>query len=156
VAVGTLYNHYQDKDTLLMALLEARRTALAEKMDGALAAHPTGPFRERLAAFLGAIFAEFASHRRYVQIIVAGDAYLRPRRRAGHVPALQLIEARAAILVEAGVRQRCLRAAHAEVYPAALAALVRAVLRHCQADEASYGRAAELVATLFLEGVARP
>ena len=68
------------------------------------------------------------------------------------MPALELIETRAGRLVEAGLREGCLRGSGAELYPAALAALVRAVLHHCLEDEPAYARCAEAVATLFLEG----
>src|SRR5437879_6605361 len=44
VAVGTLYNHFKDRDALLSALLEMRRSGLLAVMDEFLAQPSSGDF----------------------------------------------------------------------------------------------------------------
>src|SRR3954462_12552815 len=56
VAVGTLYNHFKDKETLLSALLAQRKLDLLERMDTSRAALAGQPFQVQLEAFLRALF----------------------------------------------------------------------------------------------------
>src|SRR5213075_2067540 len=44
VSVGTVYNHFEDRETLLTALIEARRQELAALLDRTLAAAAKEPF----------------------------------------------------------------------------------------------------------------
>src|SRR3954470_13131171 len=67
VAVGTLYNHFADRDALLAGLLEARRAELlagidATVRDKAIAARP---FRDRLRALLVAVLSHKEAHRKF-------------------------------------------------------------------------------------------
>src|SRR4051794_20415713 len=44
VSVGTLYNHFEDRDALLSALVVSRREDLLNRLDEVLAAHEKEPF----------------------------------------------------------------------------------------------------------------
>jgi DHA2 family multidrug resistance protein len=55
VAVGTLYNHFADRDALMQALFAARRTAMLARVREGLAATLDQPFRARLQAIIDAI-----------------------------------------------------------------------------------------------------
>src|SRR5439155_24611613 len=44
VAVGTLYNHFQDREALLEALLDARRAELKDRLDASVHAGARAPF----------------------------------------------------------------------------------------------------------------
>src|SRR3954471_24804261 len=44
VAVGTLYNHFKDRDALLATLLQDRRAGLLDAMDGFLEQPSSGDF----------------------------------------------------------------------------------------------------------------
>ena len=52
VAVGTLYNHFQDREALLSALIQSRRQALLDRVDRALAGG-SATFEASLLAFQG-------------------------------------------------------------------------------------------------------
>ena len=156
VAVGTLYNHFRDRQALLGALLAARRADLAARMEAALAASAAAPFRTRLLALLGAVCAEIDAHRRYLTIILGSDAP-RPLRPRGQPPAMHMIEAHAGALVAAGLREGALRPEQADLYPAVLAGLFRGVLRHAiGAGAPSMAGAATVTVELFLRACGAP
>src|SRR5919206_3781985 len=52
IAVGTLYNHFEDRDALWKALGRSRREALLARVDAALAASRGQRFRDALGAFV--------------------------------------------------------------------------------------------------------
>src|SRR4051794_38827303 len=69
VAVGTLYNHFEDRDALLSALILERRTELLEGMDEFLAQPPSGDFRTDLTAMVEHMGQFFERHRRFHMIM---------------------------------------------------------------------------------------
>src|SRR5690349_6275672 len=50
VAVGTLYNHFGDREALLTALLTEQTTALSARIDETLATSRKGPFAAQVSA----------------------------------------------------------------------------------------------------------
>ncbi len=65
-AVGTVYNHFEDKDDVLHALLEERTEQMLEQ----LRLRPGDPtsFRERLEARVGRLLAYVSEHRAFFAI----------------------------------------------------------------------------------------
>ncbi|HEX4405674.1 MAG TPA: helix-turn-helix domain-containing protein [Polyangia bacterium] len=70
VSVGTLYNHFEDREALLAGLLVARRVDLLGKIDAAITAAATRPLRERLRGILGAFIAHCEAHRKFVHVVL--------------------------------------------------------------------------------------
>jgi AcrR family transcriptional regulator len=68
IAVGTVYNHFEQKDDLLHALLEER----TEKMLERLAAQPSDPdaFEARLTARLARLFGYIEEHRSFFLVAI--------------------------------------------------------------------------------------
>jgi AcrR family transcriptional regulator len=116
VAVGTLYNHFADRDALLAGLLEDRRAEMLARIDEALdkvaspATTPTG-FRDRLRVFLLAVLTHKQAHRRFFQILMQGEIgrYQETFPSACHVPTatMQEVFSRLDKLMKQGVRARC-------------------------------------------------
>ncbi len=73
VAVGTLYNHFDSRDALLGALVEAHRAALLRRLDAACAGNGERPFDEDLTRLLRAFFAHAAEYRGLLGRLVQGD-----------------------------------------------------------------------------------
>lgn len=65
VAVGTLYNHFDDRQALLDALGAARRAEVVAALGGALDATAGQPFRARLLAALTGILQAVGRHTRF-------------------------------------------------------------------------------------------
>src|SRR5215831_5261996 len=73
VAVGTLYNHFKDREALLAGLLAARRTELLSRLDQALREGQDRPFREKLRILLRAKLANAQEHRKLFHILWQGE-----------------------------------------------------------------------------------
>jgi AcrR family transcriptional regulator len=73
VAVGTLYNYYEDRDSLLAALLKERAEELAATFEAAIVSARGQPLREQVAAFVDAYFDFFTRHRPYFKIMYEGE-----------------------------------------------------------------------------------
>jgi AcrR family transcriptional regulator len=73
VAVGTLYNHFEDRDALLAALLGERGVELTGALGAALASAEEGSVEAQLRAFVDAYFTFFLAHRPYFKILLEGE-----------------------------------------------------------------------------------
>ncbi len=140
VAVGTLYNHFADRDALLAGLLEARRVEMLARIDDALrdvaspATTPTG-FRHRLRAFLLAVLTHKQAHRalgRFFQILMEGEIARHQETfpSACQVPTatMQEVFSRLDKLMKQGVRARALRADIADLAPALFMGMIRSIM----------------------------
>lgn len=133
VSVGTLYNHFADRDALLSGLLEDRRAELLARIDDALRDAPKdGAFRERLRAFLMAVLTHKLAHRRFFQILMQGEIgrYQETFPSACHVPPATMHEvvARLDKLMKQGVRARALRADIVDLAPVLFMGMIRAIM----------------------------
>src|SRR5437763_13252530 len=68
VSVGTLYNHFQDRDALLGGLLASHRAELIDRIDRAIADGATQALRARLHGIVGAFFGHCDRHRKFVNL----------------------------------------------------------------------------------------
>ncbi len=152
VAVGTLYNHFQDKEALLRSLVHSRREALLERVDAALHGMRGRPVEERLRAFLGAVADHARAHGPLLSVLVqAGEGPARPR------PSKTLIAdlvARADRIVADGIAARDLRADRAKVFGHALVGMARAVLVR-SLEEGASADVTDALVELFLQGARR-
>jgi AcrR family transcriptional regulator len=167
VAVGTLYNHFADRDALLAGLLEARRDELLARIDDALRDAPKVPskvesFRDRLRAFLVAVLAHKEAHRRFFHILMQGEIarYQETFPLACHVPTTTLRElfTRLDKIMKQGLREKALRADIADLAPVLFMGMIRALMIR---DTFAKGVAGDLVGetdrllTFFFEGAGR-
>lgn len=70
VSVGTLYNHFEDREAMLAGLLAARRAELLARIDAAGRDGAGRPLRERLRRILDAFAAHCEQHRKFVNIVL--------------------------------------------------------------------------------------
>lgn len=159
IAVGTLYNHFADREALWAALCRSRREALLVRLDEALERSRDVPFAQALRAFLGAFAQHWAAHRGFLAVLIQAEplgarsprAESRDRTMAGE------LAARAGALVRRGIEDGDLRPDGAELDPVLLIGMVRAVLFKHLDDAAPPVSGAELdrLVDLFLHGAAR-
>ena len=69
VSVGTLYNHFADRDALLSAVLGHRRAVLIDRLTDVVEA-PDVPFEDRLNDFLHVFTSAGASHGRLFMVVM--------------------------------------------------------------------------------------
>ena len=155
VAVGTLYNYYEDRDALLAALLKERQDAFLATLEAALAT--PGPFRVQLHTFVTAYMAFFTKHRRYFKILLEGELmHLQaalPRAASVQLGCYQLLMQRIEALGDGGVKTGVLRPAGAGLYAWLILGMLRSLamrdIRNYKAYEPTDGE--ELV-SVFLRG----
>jgi AcrR family transcriptional regulator len=153
VAVGTLYNHFQDRRALVDALSCTRREALFARLDAALAASEGAPFEAQLRAYLTALAEHGRLHGRLLGALVQageGPARVRP---SGSI--LDGFLARAQALVDRGIDGGALRPERRGLLAPALVGLARAAMVRAVEGGATWDEVVDTVTDLFLRGAGR-
>ncbi len=117
LAVGTLYNHFRDRETLLLALVQTQSQELFAAMDAVL--EKKLPFSEQLTQILTAILTHLESHRRFFRILMitdGGDFKAKLMGKTGPPDVMSEMVRRVAA-VRRGVREKILRPDAEEQFP---------------------------------------
>lgn len=160
IGVGTVYNHFEQKEDLLRALLEER----TEQMIARLVALPSDPepFEERLAARLGRMLGYVEQHRSFIPVAVengvfgkstpSGDQICAGRRMAQ----LERFRGSFRALIEEGVAAGALEPMEPQRLVWALAGILRMFIHGALEQQApSLTPLAPVITDLFLHGAAR-
>jgi AcrR family transcriptional regulator len=160
VAVGTVYNHFQDREALLAGLVAARRSELLAQLDAAARAPGDRPFLERLRALLVVMLTHAQSHRKFFHIMLQAEVgrYQQTFPSACSLPGdtMREVFARVDRLMKHGVREGELRQDIADLLPVVFLGMVRAlairavVLR----SETDFVGEADRLLGFFLRGAA--
>jgi AcrR family transcriptional regulator len=153
VAVGTLYNHFEDREALLGALLDRRGDELLEQLDNLLASCSKLPFADQLRSFVAALFHHFESHRALLHSSLSGEHV--PCDRKTDTP--RALYARVQSLLKAGHRQKTLRADPDHTFALVLLGSIRATFLRGKfgAPNVESAASAEAVSDFFLRGAGR-
>lgn len=165
IAVGTLYNYFQDRTALVTALLESRTRSLFEVLDGAGAPAaaagsetPAVAFTGELTHFVGAVARHFDANRFLLTVLLdeerqrGVDARAVSRRRT----VLEELLTRAEQLMARGIRTRALRKGDPAIYAALLVGMVRGLISSALLRRDPYvSQAAADVVRIFMSGAAR-
>jgi AcrR family transcriptional regulator len=131
VSVGTLYNHFDDQEALLAALLEARRGSMLSGIDQALRAVAAQPFRAKLRALLAALLAHAEGHQRFFQILLQSEIgrYQQtfPSACMSQSETMREIYSRVERLMKQGVKEKVLRPELGDLAPLLFLGMVRAL-----------------------------
>jgi AcrR family transcriptional regulator len=153
VSVGTLYNHFRDREELVRALFDARRASFWARLDAALAATARAPFARQLDAFVRAILEEFELHRPFLRIIL--ETEYRPPVGPGKRPPMAQIIERAERVMKRGLAEKALRPELAELYPTVLFTSIKGTMhRLLREPDRHFPAEAERIIDLFLHGAA--
>ena len=149
VAVGTVYNYFRDRDTLVDALFEARAKGLLERVERTVAESEGHAFRERLMRVLETVSASTSPNARFRQVFL--QAELRKPRRGAIIERLQVV---LAPVFEQGQREGELRPDPSSLQAAFLFSLLHTaiVFAFDAPDELPRGRIAAVVIAQFLDG----
>ncbi|HWL85701.1 MAG TPA: helix-turn-helix domain-containing protein [Polyangiaceae bacterium] len=156
IAVGTIYNHFRDRDELIRQLFVTRRAQMFAEVDSVLKETQKLPFRDKLTAFLRVVFQHFDVRHDFLLIVLQTE-HLRlqcfdridPVERS----AMLRIQQQAADIVKAGLKEKVLRTEAADLYPALLMGVVRAILLdRLDLHARPVAEEAERVVDLFLRG----
>jgi AcrR family transcriptional regulator len=153
VSVGTLYNHFEDREALLEALLDERRADVRRRMDEVLERMKGHPFREQLTQFLNVTVEHFSRHRALFSMLVEEELRSGRGRMRGQT-AFKDFTARYRQLVDRGLEQGALRPEDAALYPALLIGSLKGFFAQITQDETQQisPELVESLVRLFLEG----
>ncbi|WP_224363254.1 TetR/AcrR family transcriptional regulator [Hyalangium versicolor] len=153
VSVGTLYNHFEDREALLGALMDERRAEIRARLDEVLEQTRAESFRDQLTQFLSVYLDHFGRHRAFFTMLV-DDELRSGRGRMRGQTALKEITARHGLLVERGLEQGALRKEDATLYPALLVGFLKGFFTYAVQDEAQAisPTLVEAMVRTFLEG----
>ena len=158
VAVGTLYNHFKDREALLAGLLEARRAEMISNLDESMRAAAGRPAIERLRVMVESMLLHKSRHRKFLQILLQGEIgrYEHTFPSACRMPGATLHEiySRVDKVVRQAVKEGTLRAGAEATAPMFLMGMVRSLaIRDAMRDEQGdpLAAAAELF-DFFLKG----
>ena len=152
VAVGTLYNHFTDRDTLIKSLNEAHRAELLKRIDEEVGTAKPG--REEIEAVVRTVLEHLELHAPFQRILMESEQH-------GHTNIKSLMEElfdRTTVVVKKIIKRGDLRLDDAEHWPTLLFGMVRGVmirrLKHGQVlDPATV---AQIVSRAFYDGAAAP
>jgi AcrR family transcriptional regulator len=151
VAVGTLYNHFKDRETLLEALLDQRRSELLHRLDQTLARTSREAFGEQLRAFLQTLFAYYEEHRAFLLIVFEHGAW----KKCNETP--RALHQRIEALLKRGHREKVLRPDVHQSFAVVLLGAVRATFLREKFGAAplTTSDAVDAIADFFLRGAAK-
>ena len=161
VSVGTLYNHFEDREALLAGLLEARKVELLARLDEVLQTASDRPAVERLRGMVETMLVHKSRHRKFMQILVQGEIgrYASTFPSASQMPGATLheIHNRVEKVVRQGIKDGSLRPDIEAVAPMMLMGMVRSLairdaFRKSQGDPIA--DAAELL-DFFMKGAGK-
>jgi AcrR family transcriptional regulator len=153
VAVGTIYNHFPDREGLLRALFEMRKRQLAARLDEVARASSTQPFRQQLEAYVRAMFAFVEEHRPFVLVALGSEPP--PLSVSASPTAVTQIRGVVERLVRVGIKEGALRPDPAGLFPAVLSSTLRGVIVETARRGGSFTELAGPVIEAFLHGAAR-
>jgi AcrR family transcriptional regulator len=152
VAVGTLYNHFHDREALASALASSTRESLFGRMDAALVASAGQPVREQLRGFIGAVAEHAKVHGRYLAMLVQAGVGPAAKPAGG---LLDELVARADVIAVRGIEAGEIRPEVRGILALALVGVIRVASVRVLGGAASWEELTEPLVELFLRG-ARP
>ncbi len=159
IAVGTIYNYFQDKETLFDALFARRREELYAAIDEATKAHARDPFAAQLEGFVAAVFRHFDARRTFLRLALESEQ-MRPQivkgKDGGKHPAMRQLQERAERIVRIGLKEKRLRdPGRPELLAAILVSIVRGVLVMLAESDEALASQTQTVLAVFLHGAAK-
>jgi AcrR family transcriptional regulator len=128
VAVGTIYNHFEDRSELFAELFARRREELYETLDAATKKAAGRGFDAQLETYVSTVFSYFDTRRAFLRLALEGHKPPPVRKAREAHNSMEQLTVRAERIVRAGIKEKKLRADAAELAPLFMTAAIRAVL----------------------------
>jgi AcrR family transcriptional regulator len=156
VAVGTIYNYFEDKPRLFDELFTLRREELFVAIDAATKEHRLEPFAEQLRAFVRAVFVHFDVRRDFLRMALEAERlHVVKGKDPKKGPAMQQLHEQAERIMRIGIREKAIRDEGADLLGTVLVAIVRGLLLARAQGDAPFAHETDRVVSLFLRGAGR-
>jgi AcrR family transcriptional regulator len=157
VAVGTIYNHFADRNELFTEIFARRRQELLTTLDAQAKSATGAPFDVQLDGFVRTVFTFFDARRPFLTLALDGStakAQAKGQASGGRTSVEQL-HLRAERIVRLGLKEKRLRADGGDLFALFLVAAVRGVLIAKVHDPKPIAGETDRVIALFLKGAER-
>ena len=158
IAVGTVYNHFEDKDDVLGALLEQRSEEMIAQLQAGRG--DRGPFAARLRARVRQLLAYVQAHRAFFAIaneqgLFAGTAAPGARATSKRLRHVEKLRAVFRELIEQGIASGDLEPLQGDALVRFFGGTIRAFVLSSFERTADVDEDAATIVDLFLHGAAR-
>ena len=153
IAVGTIYNHFADRNELFLGLFERRRAELLADLDAAAKKVAGAPFDKQLLAYVRTVFTFFDTRRAFLRVALEWHAPKTKNPRESN--SLEQLKIRAERIVKIGVKEKRLKTEGADLFALFLVAAVRALLISRADSPKPLADETESVIALFMQGAER-
>jgi AcrR family transcriptional regulator len=151
VAVGTLYNHFDDREEIVAAVFRARRAALRPMIDAAARATVHLGFEARLREFVRRLLLAFEQHDRFIRLAVLADRD--GCKLARDTTLMELMIRALEEIMAAGAKQRLFPATRVAIYARMLHGALRAMFVWRLTEGTSVCADGDLLVGSFLRGI---
>jgi len=111
VAVGTIYNHFSDRNELFEALFARRRAETVQYIDDVFGPVAKAPFATQIETLVRAVLGSYDAKRNFLRLALDADAPPKPLSSARFpaAAALEVLRVRAEKVLRIGVKEKVLR-----------------------------------------------
>ncbi len=158
VAVGTIYNYFNDRQELFRELFMKRRTEVLAAVDAGMKEAQGKPFEAQLESFARALLGHYDTRRDFMRVVFASET-LRLQMmcdKAGRLrPFLHELESRAQRIMRVGVAEQRIAEDDVPLLAAVFTSVLRGVVAVRLDQMAVLSDAAPRVVELFCQGAVR-
>jgi AcrR family transcriptional regulator len=158
IAVGTIYNYFDDRSELIAALFARRREEFVKAMDASAKAHAREGFDGQLEALVRVVLHFFDSRRAFLRLALEAHdepSVIKKADDTSRRATMNQLTAHAERVVRVGTKEKRLRDDGAHLFATALVAVLKGVLFARAEAETKLEAETEAIVQLFLHGVAR-
>jgi len=153
VAVGTVYNHFADRDSLLRALFRVRRALISPEIVRLAEAGKSAGFEERLRGLVRSVLELLERHRRFVVVALEAEQIRNEPTSGGPSrPVMTALHTAAADILAAGASSGAIRRGDVDRLVRLLLGAMRGLLRYRLEIGGPFTDDADFLVEVFLRG----
>lgn len=153
VAVGTVYNHFADRDAMVRALFRVRRAIISPEIVRLAEARRGADFEHRLRGLVRDVLELLEQHRRFCKVALETEQIKNEPAGGGNRPVMTSLHAAVADILAAGAEEGAVRAGDVDPLVRLLLGAMRGLLRYRLETGGPFIEDADLVVDVFLRGV---
>ncbi len=158
VAVGTIYNYFQDRQELFHELFTKRKSELVSQVDAEMKTWAEQKFEAQLLGFATLLLKHWDSRREFMRVVLASEP-LRLQMMCDKSGRLRTIgnelNARVERIMRAGVREKRVREEEVPLLATVFFSVLRGILLARIEDKGSLADSAPRAVQMFLHGAVR-
>jgi len=153
VAVGTVYNHFADRDAMVRALFRVRRGVISPEIVRLAEGRRGAAFEYRLRGLVLDVLHLLERHRRFCKVALEAEQITNEPSGGSNRPVMSALHTAMAEILAAGAEEGAVRAGDVDRLVRLLLGAMRGLLRYRLETGGPFTDDADLVVDVFLRGV---